>query len=293
MAKLKIYFAYLLSISVVVATILGSGVALGQGVVWGDKEVVKRLTSKRIPEDQRATLPGVQTAPVGTQRPLADGGDEGFTVVSSGCVNVQGRQVCVSNFLIGVHEVTNAQYRNFVANHSSGGYRQQNLNLNVQPVVRVSLQDALRYAQWLSQQTGKRFRLPTQAEWEYVAHSQRVDISNVCSFANVGDLTAKNTVNNSWTTADCEDGYGVAAPVGSKAPGQFGVHDIIGNVWEWVCTDNVNKCAVASNNIAPVARGGAWSNGPGSYGADAVLDVSASGRQRSPIIGFRLVQDPY
>jgi formylglycine-generating enzyme required for sulfatase activity len=129
-----------------------------------------------------------------------------------------------------------------------------------QPVVDISWQDANQYVRWLSLKTGRAFRLPTEAEWEYAARGGRATVRYW------GDRIDDNRAN-------C-DGCGSRwdntrpAPGGSFAPNPFGLHDMLGNVWQWV-----QDCWHESYAGAPrdgdawtrsgdcnerVARGGSW-----------------------------------
>jgi len=106
------------------------------------------------------------------------------------------------------------------------------------PVVHISWNDAVAYCAWLSKKTGARFRLPTEAEWEYAArgglHGANLawgnDLQNhgrwLCNIWQ-GTFPYHNTA---------EDGYAGTAPVCSYPPNGFGLYDVCGNVWEW-CQD--------------------------------------------------------
>jgi formylglycine-generating enzyme required for sulfatase activity len=148
------------------------------------------------------------------------------------------------------------------------------------PVVCVNWEDAKALVDWLSKKTAKPYRLLTEAEREYVTRGGTTaryhfgnDEKSLCRYGNGADRTAKSQIKGAviWTTADCEDGYAHTAPVGKFAANPFGLHDVHGNVWEWV-----EDCHVASYNGAPtdgtarssgtcssrVLRGGSWISNP-------------------------------
>ena len=113
-----------------------------------------------------------------------------------------------------------------------------------EPVVCVSWHDAKAYTVWLSGKTGARYRLPSEAEWEYVARdgSQSSwpwgeDPEGACDEGNVFDVNGKISPYAKefglWDAVRCNDGFSRVAPVASFSPNAFGVHDMIGNVWEW------------------------------------------------------------
>ena len=177
------------------------------------------------------------------------------------------------------------------------GYGQEDTH----PVVCVSHEEAEAYAKWLSEKTGARYRLPTEAEWEYAARGGTEtsrhwgdDPSGACEYANVADLTAKEKYSD-WTIHACRDGYAHTSPVGAYRSNGYGLHDMLGNVWEWTCSEYdegyggaEQRCASGSAGRR-VLRGGSWVNFPGRvrsadrYGGDT--------GDRNGDLGFRLVQD--
>jgi formylglycine-generating enzyme required for sulfatase activity len=144
------------------------------------------------------------------------------------------------------------------------------------PAVGVTWNDAQEYLNWLSGVTGKNYRLPSEAEWEYACrgvtpHSRfwGDDPKDAFRYANVADQSLKRKYPRwPWTIHDCDDGFAETAPVGNYAPNPFGLHDMLGNVWEW-CEDwwNDNYEGAPENGSAwlsgdgdrRVVRGGAWS----------------------------------
>jgi formylglycine-generating enzyme required for sulfatase activity len=108
------------------------------------------------------------------------------------------------------------------------------------PVVCVNWKDAQAYVAWLGEKTGKRYRLLTEAEWEFLGRAGAetvfpwgTDVAQACLWANVSDDAAR-TEYPEWTGAGCDDHARRTAPVGSYRPNAFGLYDMIGNVQEWV-----------------------------------------------------------
>ena len=158
------------------------------------------------------------------------------------------------------------------------------------PVERVSWNDAQEFAQRLSQKTGKRYRLPSEAEWEYAA---RAGSSTKWSF---GD-NASQLGDYAWFSANSQN---KTQRVAQKRPNAFGLFDMHGNVWEWVqdCwhgdysgapTDGSAWTTGCSNNYR-VLRGGSWINDP------TVLRSAGRNRNspdsRSNYYGLRLARTP-
>jgi formylglycine-generating enzyme required for sulfatase activity len=175
-------------------------------------------------------------------------------------------KVTLSRYYISKHPVTNVEYEQFDPGHvrkraAGAGDRH--------PVVYVSSLEAIKFCQWLTTRERKKFRLPTEAEWEHAArgtdgrkypwgnHDRRGDLAN---FAD------RNTV-FAWSDREIDDGFAESSPVGAFPAGAspFGLEDMAGNVWEW-CLDyfesyrgamKVNPRG-ATSGAKRVYRGGSW-----------------------------------
>lgn len=209
-----------------------------------------------------------------------------FVFIQGGCyqmgsasVEKEGRtdegpvhEVCLDDFWMGRHEVTNAQYRKFRSDHDSRAYFENSLNNDNQPVVYVNWADSVDFSKWVSKQSTNSFRLPTEAEWEYAARGGSTtarywdkDKTTTCANANIVDQAAK-LKNIGFTFDSCTDGFAVSAPVGTFKPNAYGLYDTLGNVWEWTAdwyADKYKKTQL-KNPRGPksgqyrVLRGGSW-----------------------------------
>ncbi len=172
----------------------------------------------------------------------------------------------ISCFYISRYVITNAQYEEFDLAHRAkrGGWADGN-----HPAIYVSSVDALKYCEWLSRHEGKRFRLPTEAEWEYAARGTDGRTYPWGEKLNRGDLANFADCNTTfpWRDPEINDGYTETSPVGNYPRGSspFGVEDMAGNVWEW-CLDfyepykgkertNPRSALTAGRRIY---RGGSW-----------------------------------
>jgi formylglycine-generating enzyme required for sulfatase activity len=155
-------------------------------------------------------------------------------------------------FALSVTEVSIASYLEFTRSTEEDLSSRLADAESDEPVRFVSWQQSRAYVAWLTAQTGNKYRLPTEAEWEYAARagSQSAyffgdDPSRLCEFANIADLSAKE-IYAGWDVVECRDGHRKVAPVASLAANPFGLHDIYGNVAEWVA-----ECGMPSYRDAP------------------------------------------
>ncbi len=230
-------------------------------------------------------------------------------------------------FYLGVHEVTVGQFKKFAQETSyqstaettgkgaysvdtngwvqKAEYNWRNpgfVQTDDHPVICVSWNDASAFCAWLSKKENKKYRLPTEAEWEYSCRAGTTtrfycgnDPEGLAKFENVADRSLKTKV--TWTpTIASDDGYVATSPVGKFKPNPFGLYDMHGNAYEW-CADWYGKDFYATSPAVDptgptsgtdrVFRGGAWIGEP-------VTCRSGSRRHIEPGwssagIGFRVV----
>lgn len=166
----------------------------------------------------------------------------------------------IKAFSIGSQEVTFKQYDQFCDDKNLTRPDDQEWGRGSRPVVNVSWIDAIAYTNWLSKKTGKIYRLPTDAEWEYAA---RADTKTQYWWGNKTGIAMANC-------ADCSSLWSgeKTAPVGRFPANAFGLYDTAGNVFEWVqdCYHNTFEHASIDGSAIDklgcgkrVIRGGAWS----------------------------------
>ena len=234
-------------------------------------------------------------------------------------------RVNVATFALGKTEITRGQFAAFVneTSYSTGdkcwtleegkykersgrnwrepGYPQDDNH----PVACISWNDAKAYAEWMSRKTGKQYRLPTEAEWEYSARGNTSTArywggnpDEACGYANVADKTAQAQIPgaSSWSVHKCTDGFAYTAPVGSFKANAFGLNDMLGNLWEWT-EDSYHHSykgapadgsAWQGDDAKRVLRGGSWNNSPQDVRA-AIRNDNEPARRFS-IFGFRLAR---
>ncbi len=237
------------------------------------------------------------------------------------------------SFAVGKTEVTTGQFREFVdaTGHKTNdtcniwdgktalatpdtGWRNPGYGrpaADNEPLACASWVDAKAYIDWLSKKTGKKYRLLTESEWEYTARAGSTtyytwgeDMNGGCEIANIGDQSVKDLpppfTPRPFTPATCNDGYPFIAPAGALKANAFGVHDMIGSVWEWVEDCYVfpypeNTPTDGKAYLGPqgcdrrVSKGGSWGSAPERQrptfrGRDPETLVSQ-------VFGFRIARD--
>ncbi len=177
------------------------------------------------------------------------------------------------------------------------------------PVVNVTWNDAKAFCAWLSRKEGQKYRLPTEAEWEYACragtatrHPGGDDTPSLARIANIADQSTKRIpgYSESIPVASFDDGHKFTAPVGSFAANAFGLNDMIGNVWEW-CEDMYDSKAyskrsgVTTDPLATsgseyrVLRGGFWFIPP--WNTRSAYRLRGTPDNRNNNSGFRVVRE--
>lgn len=159
------------------------------------------------------------------------------------------------------------------------------------PVVNISWHDAAGYCKWLSSQLGERYRLPTEAEWEYACRS-----GSQTPFP-TGHLPDREMTNLYYDESGNRTGAGQRLPLGWGAPNPFGLHDMLGNACEWVEDDwapdywnlNPNGTPQITDSGLKVIRGGGWDAMP-RLARSSFRDFAAPSTRRDNL-GFRIAKD--
>lgn len=235
-------------------------------------------------------------------------------------------------FWIGRFEITNEQFRIFDPKHDSRdehrhgyqfGRKGYSMNQPTQPAVRISWEEAMEFCKWLSKQTGMKFNLPTEAQWEWACRAgsatpfwfgnQSADFS---TYANLGDIKLKEfaactsykfyesarVIENpnrydDWIPRDTlhNDGGFISEPVGRYIRNPWDLFDMHGNVWEWTLSsykpypyaDNDGRNNPQTSGEKRVARGGSWYDRP--YRATSSFRLPYREYQKVYNVGFRVV----
>ena len=199
-------------------------------------------------------------------------------------------KVSIEPFAMGQYEVTFAEYDKFAQATGRKKPDDRGWGRENRPVINVSWHDAVAYNEWLSEQTGKQYRLPTEAEWEYAA---RAGTETKYWWGNeIGENKANcNGCGSQWD-------YEQTAPVGSFSPNPFGLYDTVGNVWEWVAdswhenyTNAPNDGGIwveGADDSYRVLRGGSWDYFP--VLARAAFRLGSNSFDRYDFFGFRVVR---
>jgi formylglycine-generating enzyme required for sulfatase activity len=242
------------------------------------KQEIKTIQQNNIKEEVKTIAPG---GVIRDRLKIGGFGPE-MVMIPAGSFNMDGNNVSVKQFAMGKYEVTVGEYMKFVkaTNTHAPEWLEEGSSYNIKtgsdnyykklgsaltnenhPIVGVSWYDAVAYTKWLSQQTGKTYRLPTEAEWEYAARA------GTTTKYWWGNDIGKNKANCSGNL--CGDNFKYTSPVGSFSANPFGLYDTSGNVSEWSCSEYESKyngkekvCINVNTNKYRVLRGGSWLSNP-------------------------------
>jgi hypothetical protein len=194
------------------------------------------------------------------------------------------REVKVDAFRMSATEITNAQYEAFDPFHKRG--EQSFSNGDDEAVTMVSWDDAMAYCRWLSEQTGKHYRLPTEEEWEYACRA------GTTTAYNTGDTFPESQWKVQKNTRDKEP---VSLQVAQFEPNAWGLYDMHGNVEEWCAGDYLKTPASLvlwlEDSRYAIVRGGSH-NTPVRYLRSANRSA-APPEDRTVLRGFRIVESPH
>lgn len=185
------------------------------------------------------------------------------------------------------------------------------------PATCVNWHDAQAFVDWLSAKTGQRYRLPSEAEWEYAARGGTSSAfwfgdsaATICRHVNLGDLTTqrafgwdqtriKYATMNDWKGQPCEDGFSTTAPVTATTANPFGLHGMLGNANEWVadCWNETHRGAPADQSARlqgadcgiRVMRGQGWT--AIAAGTRSAFRLKMNATDRRFTFGFRVLRE--
>ncbi|MFN6569146.1 bifunctional serine/threonine-protein kinase/formylglycine-generating enzyme family protein [Dendronalium sp. ChiSLP03b] len=207
--------------------------------------------------------------------------------------------VKVPGFFMGKYEITQAQYQAIMGTNPS------NFKGEKRPVENVSWNDAVEFCKKLSQKTGKTYRLPSEAEWEYACRAGTTTpfyfgetiTTNLANYQGTDFTFGSTTYSGNYSKGPKGQYRKETTEVGSFPPNAFGLYDMHGNVWEW-CQDfyhkNYNGAPTDgsawlndNDNKARLLRGGCWLNSPDF--CRSAYRVRLEADLRGYVFGFRVV----
>jgi formylglycine-generating enzyme required for sulfatase activity len=194
--------------------------------------------------------------------------------------------VTVKDFYIGKYEVTQAQWKAVMKNNPSRFVGDR------LPVDSVSWDDVQLFLKKLNKLSGRKYRLPTESEWEYVARAGKDDKYSGTSKGLNKETKENELADYAWYEANSE---GTTHEVGTKKANAFGVHDLSGNVWEWVQDRYAGDYYARSTELDPQGpetgtdrgrRGGGWASSE--RGVRNTFRYGDFPIARNDFVGFRL-----
>lgn len=214
----------------------------------------------------------------------------------SHCIDETQKQVLLKPFAISQHEISFDLYLEFT--NSTGGSipPDQGWGRGTRPVINVSFAEASAYASWLAAQTGKPYRLPTEAEWEYAARA------GTRTAYHTGEFLSIDQANFNPLEEDPQGIFiGSTVPVDAYLPNAFGLYNMHGNVYEWTCSiysarynGAESACVADADGQQVTIRGGAWlypANDARSANRHVVNVADGLVNRRRHYVGIRIVRE--
>jgi len=246
------------------------------------------VTLEKIPLDELEQTLGLVSIPAGSFQMGTNDGDSDEKPV---------HRVTISAFRMMANELTWAQYLPCIDAGVCSSDGDSDFGKGNRPVINVNWDDAQTYATWLSKKTGKHYRLPSEAEWEYAARAGSTTKYSWGNSINCNKAQYDGGESSACYYENSNGSYRGTASVGTYSPNGFGLYDMHGNVWEWTqdCWNDSYSGAPSTNKAwelgdcaKRVLRGGSWVNDPDFLRSAARVRDTAS--DRSLNYGFRLVQ---
>jgi formylglycine-generating enzyme required for sulfatase activity len=253
-------------------------------ITWNVLADMEKLTGSRIVFEVRART----TSDLGIEMVFVKGGTFNMGSNNGGDDEEPAHMVRLHDFYMGKYEVTQKQWREVMGASTTLSDPAYFKNCDNCPVEQISWNDVQEFIKKLNQKTGRTYRLPTEAEWEYAAGGG----SSRQKWA--GTNSENDLERYAWYKGN---GGGKTHAVGTKKPNFLGIYDMSGNVWEWCSdwygnynSDNQTNPNGPSSGSYRVLRGGSWSNEPQRCRvANRGSDLPGSG---DIVFGFRLALVP-
>ena len=246
------------------------------------------ITLEKVPFDEFEQALGLVSIPAGSFKMGSNNGKSHEKPV---------HRVTISAFNMMANELTWAQYQPCIDAGVCNSDGDAGFGKGKKPVINVNWNDAQTYATWLSNKTGKHYRLPSESEWEYAARAGSITKYAWGNSINCNKARYDGGEGSACYYKSSNGSYRGTKNVGAYSPNAFGLYDMHGNVWEWVqdCYQDsyagaprVNKAWESGDCAKRVLRGSSWDYSP--YYLRSAHRYRYTSTLRDFNIGFRLVQ---